>query len=197
MCSGWSGTLNSEVPAVGQGKFDLRDLGLLSGPAEREYDIITRNAGIMLQASAAVFCALDVNRASVFLRSHHLTRECNLLPDALDQSTSLFASAIESGQSMRIVDLDAHAEFAANIEPAKLPFKGLLSEIVHGPAGEPIGALIALSNVPRKWAELERLELQDHALLLSRHVLLRATLKTIKCISQERDKAVPIPRFHN
>jgi hypothetical protein len=62
---------------------------------------------------------------------------------------------------------------------------------------EPIGCLVVMSNVPRKWAELERMELRDQALLLSRYVLLRASLETLKRMSHEREALLQVQRYQN
>jgi len=182
---------------IQKARFDLGDLGLLDGGTEREFEIITRNAGVMLQGSAAFFCVLDDARSSVFMRSRFLPRGGELLPDQYARSDSMFAQIIERDKSVRIVDLGEHPEFDDTFEPSVLPFKSVLAEPVYGPAREPIGALLVLCSVPRKWAELERIELRDQAHLLSRQVLLRATLETLKRMSQERTKKPHAHRFHN
>lgn len=186
------GLINS-APA----RFDLGDLGLLDGTSEREFDVITRNAGVILQSSASLFCLLDEPRSSVFIRSRHIPRGSSLLPDKYAQHQSMFARIIARNKSVKIADLAEVAEFGDAFEPSVLPFKSALIEPVYGPAMEPIGCLAVLSNVPRKWAELERMELRDQAHLLSRYVLLRASLETLKRLSRERDALSKAQRYHN
>ncbi|MBT8460589.1 MAG: hypothetical protein HKP37_10060 [Boseongicola sp.] len=178
-------------------RFDLSDLGLLSGETEREFEIVTRNAGIILQGCASVFCLLDAAHSSVFLRSSFVPRGRRLLPERLERSNSLFARIIEANKCVRIADVGDHPELDGTVEASFLSYKSVLSEPVYGPAREQIGALVVLSNVPRKWAELERRELRDQALLLSRHVLLRASLETLKRMSREREAFSKVGRFRN
>lgn len=181
----------------GPAKFDLGDLGLLCGTTEREFDIITRNAGVLLQSSASIFCLLDEPRSSVFVRSRHIPHGDHSLPEKYSLSNSMFARIIERNQSVRITDLTDLSEYSDAFEPSILPFKSVLSEPVYGPAMEPIGCLVVMSNVPRKWAELERMELRDQALLLSRYVLLRASLETLKRMSVEREALLQVQRYQN
>ena len=94
------GLINS-APA----RFDLGDLGLLDGTSEREFDVITRNAGIILQSSASLFCLLDEPRSSVFIRSRHIPRGSSLLPDKYAQHQSMFARIIARNKSVKIADL--------------------------------------------------------------------------------------------
>ncbi|NNJ66687.1 MAG: hypothetical protein HKP54_01490 [Boseongicola sp.] len=181
----------------GPAKFDLGDLGLLGGTTERELDIITRNAATLLQGSASLFCLLDEPRASVFVRSGHFPRGDVALPQKYPLSRSLFARFIERNQSVRVTSLAELHEFGDTFEPSAMPFKSALSEPVYGPAMEPIGCLVVMCNLPRKWAELERIELRDQALLLSRHVLLRASLETLKRLCREREALAQVNRYRN
>ena len=178
-------------------RFDLGDLGLLDGASERELEVITRNAGVILQGSASLFCLLDEPHSSVFIRSRYIPRGSSLIPDTYAQHHSMFARIIERNKGVKITDLAEAAEFGDAFEPSVLPFKSVLCEPVYGPAMEPIGCLAVLSNVPRKWAELERMELRDQAHLLSRYVLLRASLETLKRLSQEREALARVQRYHN
>ena len=178
-------------------KFDLFDLGLLGGESAREFEIVTRNACIILQGCAAFFCLPDYAQSSVVLRASYVPRGKGRLPDKIEQSQSLFAGISQAQRSIRIADISAHPEFENSLETSVLPIKSLLSAPVYGPAREHIGALIVLSNVPREWAELERMELKDQAHLLSKQVLLRASLETLKRMSRERTAFSSIARFRN
>ena len=187
--------MGDESISLERARFDICDLGLLDGATEREFDIITRNAGIILQGSASIFCVLDPARAAVFLRSSYAPRGDLILPERFAISQSLFAQLINAGRSCRIANIGEHPEFEDCFEPTALPFRSALSVPVYGPAREQIGALVVLSDMPREWDELERIELADQAHLLSRHVLLRASLETLKRVSRERTSFSNAQRF--
>lgn len=185
--------LISSAPA----RFDLGDLGLLDGTTEPEFDIITRNVCLILQGSASLFCLLDGQHSAVFVRSRYIPRGSSLLPERYALHHSMFARIIEGNKGVKIIDLADASDFGNAFEPSVLPFKSVLTQPVYGPAMEPIGCLAVLSNVPRKWAVLEQMELRDQAHLLSRYVLLRASLETLKRLSRERDALSQAHRYQN
>ena len=189
--------MGGESSNCGPDRFDLEDLGLLIGSTEREYDIITRNAGMLLHTSAAMFCVLDEGQSSVFVRSRFMPRCRDLLPDRFGRDGSMFAKMIEKSEPVRLIDLSEHHEYEGSFEPSVIPFKSVLSSPVYGPARETIGALVVLCSIPRRWSDLEQQELADLAHLVSRHVMLRASLETLKRMSREREALFDVPRFRN
>ncbi len=178
-------------------RFDLSDLGLLDGSADHEFDVITRCAVFVLHVRAVYFTVLDEMTGSVLRRSQHVRDQRYAMPERSLFGGSICAHVVGANKLISTEDVGATEEFGQLTDSDAVPFTSFLSAPVHGPAGEPVGALTAVCARPRVWTTIERGDIRDHAHLLSRHILLRASLETLKRVSRERDELKQVPRFRN
>ncbi|QMU58953.1 MAG: GAF domain-containing protein [Boseongicola sp.] len=166
--------------------FNLSDLGLLDGRADREIAIIVRNAALILRVPTVTFFVEDRNAARLFLRAYSGWNQAYRIPDELPLRGSLTAEVVESGESTMLIDLVRGGEFATTPEVCLLSAGSFLAVPVAGPAGETIGVMAAFTREPQRWSHTDKAELMDQAHLLSRHILLKASLQTLKFVSRER-----------
>ena len=189
--------MGSELQDPNEKRFDLADLGLLDGPAERDFDVATRLATHGLKATSAVFFMSDVRTSSIFIRSRSAGQIRDPLPDRFSSNDSLFAAMIDRMKTLRIDDITAHPEFSGSPEVLEGRLSSALIAPVFGPARETVGGLAVFGSKPRKWTELDVIELKDYALILTRLIMLRASLETLKRLSAEREVLSRVTRFRN
>ena len=189
--------MGTELQDPNEKRFDLADLGLLDGPGEPDFDVATRLAANGLKATGSVFFMSDTRTSSIFIRSRSAGQIRDPLPERFSSNGSLFAVMVEGMKTFRIDDVSAHPELSTSIEAQKGRFRSALIAPVFGPARETVGGLAVLGSAPRQWTEMEVIELRDYALILTRLIMLRASLETLKRLSAEREALAQVTRFRN
>jgi GAF domain-containing protein len=190
-------TTLKEIPHRSDARFDLEDLGLLDCGTDREAQIVVRHVGLALHVQCVGFFVADESRGVLLLRAKHSLSDACKVSGPLPLAGSLAADIIENDRILEITSITDDEDFAQSVEVRSLSVMAYLGVPVHGPAGETLGVLGAISRTPRPWSPIDRTELREAAHLLSRHVLLKAALRTVKLLSRERDVFRDVRQFRN
>jgi hypothetical protein len=159
-------------------RFDLYDLGLLTGPSLKGATIIVELTKRLLHTSAAAFAVFDTIERLAVIRARTLPWQGKL-------SYPLHSSAlvtIEEGEPL-IAIKDLSKEMPKTTEGTAMHMHGLIASAVHGPDEKPIGALVAMDKTARKWDTLDLQNVENLAYLITQEVTLRASFATLQLIS--------------
>lgn len=178
-------------------RFDLADLGFLDGQVDREVKTLVRSAALQLHASSATFLLLDSPELSLFRRATYGVQDCGDLPKYFKYAGSLASEVIDANRTLDFANL---ADDEAHRNAAEIKYLNAMSYIgapVYGPAAEPVGVLFAVNRTPNVWTKMNHSDLKEIGHLLSRHILLKATMQTLKLVSRERHLMYPLSQFKN
>lgn len=161
-----------------QEKFDLSDLGLTSVGRDAALDGICRLITRSTMASVAVLCIGDPTRGRLVIKggfglAHGVSRK-----GIFDLGTTLIETVLDKPRLMRVAGIESADRTYTDM--AALRAESVLAVPVHGPAGEPIGMLAVLSHEPRTWTDEDVRLLRESGRIVTRQVLLKAALETLK-----------------
>lgn len=169
-------------------RFDLSDIGLLDASDERDFGIVLSNARDLTGARNAFFLVSDPDAIDFFVRATS-GPEGPLKPGGRAvPNGSVSASVLSSGATLSISELRGNDKYNQGLEAKTLKAKNYVAAPVHGPIGDVIGVL-GVADVPRdRFSDLAEKILADQAFLLSRIILLKASLLTLKLMSREKSE---------
>lgn len=172
-----------------QEKFDLSDLGLTTVGRDAAFDGICRLAARSMMASVAVLCIGDPTEGRLVIKggfglNHGLSRK-----GIFQLGTTLIETVLDKPKLMRVAGIAPEDRTYA--EMAALRAESVLAVPVHGPAGEPIGMLAVLDHEPRTWTDEDVRLVRESGRIVTRQVLLKAALETLKRMAQGPGRNVP------
>ena len=159
-------------------RFDLYDLGLLTGPSLKGATIVVETVKELLKTTTAAFVVFDTVERLAVVRAR-------AYPFRGQRSYPLYSSAlaaIEEGEAL-ITVRDLSKELPETAEATKMEMRSLIASAVHGPDERPIGALVALNASPRTWSEVDIQNLSNLAYLITQEVTLQASFATLQLMS--------------
>ena len=163
--------------------FNLRDIGVLDGSPDSVFDGIVRLAGNVVSAERAVLLVGDDDTDTLLVRASWGETTGELPIRTLLARNSITSDVRRSGAVVAITgDMNAQSGLQ---EARAFGMRSFLAAPVHGAAGETIGALVVMRLFPRRWQDSAKCALTDLAKSLSRDILLRASLATLRLISEE------------
>lgn len=162
-------------------RFDLYDLGILTGPSLKGATIVVETVKGLLKTSGAAFVVFDTVERLVVVRAR-------THPFKGHGSYPLYSSAlaaIDEGEAL-IAIKDLSKELPETAEATKMEMRSLIASAVHGPDEKPIGALVALGATPRAWTEVDIQNLCNLAYLITQEVTLQASFATLQLMSVKK-----------
>ena len=177
--------------------FGLEELGLLDTSPLKTLDTIVDLCAEALHAPIVAFMIFDDTSASLIVRSivgdHGLRAGTTGVP--IEHAASGLVRT-ENGV-VSISNLEARTDTINAFERRRIGATGLLAAPVHGPLGETIGALAAMTPTEHHWTKHERRLIGNYALLLTEQVMFRAALQTVKLMAKERADMGMRVKFRN
>ena len=165
--------------------FSPRDLGVLDGPPEKGFDVVVALSATALNAPMVALVMIDDESASIFLRaSIGLSRNINPMI-GLPLTGSVASETRAENQPVLINDL-ARSDNTHAVEAVFLGAGACLGAPVHGPAGEPIGALLAMHRTSNAWTKAQAQAVEGFAYLTSQHIMLKASFETLRLMKRHR-----------
>jgi two-component system, cell cycle sensor histidine kinase and response regulator CckA len=152
----------------------LRRTGLLDSPAEERFDRLTRLAAAGARAPVAVFSLLDGERE--WIKSAVGLTEPLASARELPWTHSLARPVVESGTLLRLEDAGAEPAFRDHPGVVDLGVAAYLAVPVLSRDGLPVGAFAVMAFEPRRWAEEDRVLLEELAALAGAEIGRREAL---------------------
>lgn len=177
--------------------FGIEELGLLDTSPLKTLDTIIDLCAEAVRAQIVAFMIFDDNSASLIVRS--IVGDVSVRPGPAGVQIGRAACGLvrtEAGP-VCISNLGAHANTAQAFERTRIGATGLLAAPVHGPLGETIGALVAMTPTEHYWTSHQRRLIGNYALLLTEQIMFRAALQTVKLMAKERAEMGMRVKFWN
>lgn len=163
-------------------QFGLDELGILDGPTLRGAETVVKMAETVLQVRRTAFLVFDDLSASISVRI------CSALQYVSRNmpATGSLCSQIRS-ERQTLAFKDTCWDGTLTPERRNLGAVSFLGAPVFGPTCEPVGVLAAIELSQRSWTRAECRKLDDLAHLISQEIMLRASVETLRIMSEERD----------
>lgn len=162
-------------------QFTLEDLGVLDSKPDPTFDAILHLTGGGLPHAQLAFLVADEARGSILVRCSASGWVARRGVPTLPLVGSLTDYVLHVNRT--ITDKDLGPCMASLPEVRFYDAPRVIAAPVHGPAGEPIGALAAFAACPALADGTERAQITQGAYLLSQRIMLRAALETVKRMS--------------
>lgn len=144
-------------------KCSLSELGLLSKIPEQEYDRITELASEMLAAPVSLVSIIDrANDRQVFKSQTGLGQPWSTKAET-PLSHSFCQHVVNHNCCLSTSDARTHEIFHDNLAIDALNVTAYLGVPIHTPDGSAVGALCAISPVPRQWTSQAKSQLEKLA----------------------------------
>lgn len=165
--------------------YTLEDLGLVGGPPDPVLSHLVKMASRVCGVQAAMFNIRDEARSKVFCQAHCCLEGFHEDVFEIPERASLTSLVCQQNMTIAIRDAKLDARVADGFGATKLRFRAMMGAPILGPDGSPVGALAVCSASPKDWTDRERDSLRSMAILGTHHVLLRATIATVKILRDE------------
>ena len=166
--------------------YTLADLGLFTGDREQVYETTVDLVLASLNVPIALISVIDQNLPRQFFKAHRGLPEFYASKNETPISLSVCETVKETNDNLVIQDMRLDIMFADHPSISELGVHAYLGSPIHGPVNDPIGALCAIDHVPRTWKQADLDLLTGLALIVSRQILLHASLKTINLITKTK-----------
>jgi hypothetical protein len=164
---------------------DLREIGLLSGGVEPEFDRVTRLSARLLGCETSLFSVIDEPGDRQYFKAAiglgHPWAERGETP----LSHSFCKTVVAEGAVVRVTDARRDPRFRNNWAVDELGVTSYLGVPVQAAPGQVIGALCAISGTACEWSIDDEETLLGLAAGLSRTVELRMALHKQRAMSAE------------
>ena len=154
---------------------ELREIGVLGGPEDSEFDNIIKLASKMLKAPVALFSVIDAESDRQFFKSATGLDDPWKSMRETPLSHSVCKLVKESNQPIMISDTRLDARLVKNKAAAELNSIAYMGVPVYALGDLAIGALCIIDNEPRDWTDDER----DSLLVLAETVSSQIQLKQL------------------
>jgi GAF domain-containing protein len=166
------------------GRFDLRDLGVLSNSADRDFDTAVALAARALRTPMAAFSVLDFEAGVSRLRAHFGTRLPVSAREEIPIEASLNITAMSRSDIVAISDTSRDPVARDHPFVRAQGVRSILAAPVMCPAGD-VTALIGVHDiVPRIWTAEEKQAIHGFAHFCTELILLRAALRTLGILAR-------------
>lgn len=177
--------------------FGLEELGLFDSTPTKALDIIVGLAAEALDAAEVALLVFDDRSGSLYLRS--VVGETSASPGVLCLSDHDSAATLarDDGCVISISDLGMRQDTRNAMERRIFGASGFLAAPIHGPVGDTVAILAAMTPRERHWTRHQRRLIAEYAFLAHQQIMLRAALHTVRLMGQERDTLGAFTRLPN
>lgn len=177
--------------------FGLEELGLLDTSPLKTLDTIVDLCAEAVHVPIVAFMIFDETSASLIVRSIVGDVSLRAGPAGVRIDRAACGLVRTEAGAVSMSDLRARVDTAHAFERTRIGATGLLAAPVHGPVGETIGALVAMTPNEHHWTTHEKRLIGNYALLLTEQVMFRAALQTVKLMAKERADMGMRVKFRN
>lgn len=156
---------------------DLREIGVLDGPAEPEFDRLLTLAVARIGAPVALMSIIDDHGDRQFFKSALGLPESLLSRRETPLSQSICRLVAAGGAPLIIRDAREDARLAGNAPVEHLDIVAYLGVPIEAADGDAIGALCAIEARPREWSQSDVDDLRIVAEAVSGQIRLRLALR--------------------
>ncbi len=165
--------------------YTLEDLWLVGGPPDPILSHLVKMSSRACGAESAMFNIWHKDRSKIQCQAHCCLEAGRAEIFPIPERFSLTRLVCQRNMVVAIDDALEDDRVSRGCGANELEFRAMMGAPVLGPDGEPVGSLNVCSKQPKTWSDVERDSIFSMAALASQHVLLRATIATVKILRDE------------
>ena len=165
--------------------YTLEDLGLVGGPPDPVLNHLVKMASRVCGVQAGMFNIRDETTSTIFCQAHCCLEGWYEDVFEIPEESSLTSLVCEQNMIIAVEDARTDPRVSDGCGAVRLRFRAMMGAPILGPDSAPVGALTVCSPHPKAWTDRERDSLRSMAVLGSQHVMLRATIATLKILKDE------------
>lgn len=177
--------------------FGLEELGLFDATPNKALDLVVGLTAEALGGVVVTLTVFDDRSGSLYLRTVAGDTTANPGTLGLSHQDSAAALARTDGSVIAISDLGMRQDTRNVIERQIFGASGFLAAPIHGPAGDTVATLAAMTPEENHWTRHQRRLIAEYAFLAHQQIMLRAALHTVRLMGQERDTLGAFTRLPN
>jgi PAS domain S-box-containing protein len=161
----------------------LREVGILGGDAEPDFDRVTGLSARLLGCDISLFSVIDEIEDRQFFKAGTGLKAPWSESRETPLSHSFCKSVVADAAPIKVENARQDLRFCENPAVEELGVVAYLGVPVEASPGQPVGALCAISSTPRDWTDEDEECLVALAMGLSRSIELKLALKQQRSVS--------------